>query len=306
MMDTVLYILARTVVALLQALPLRVVARMGRAGGAAFYFADARHRKVAIKNIALSFPEKSATEVKALAKENFKRIGENFSCAVKTASMSNEEIAAVLDVTGIEKFYCPKPGQKPESRVFAIGHFGNFEIYARSFMYVPGYKFATTYRGVRQPSVNKLLKSLREKSGCLFFERRTDADALKAAMNEGNMLLGLLSDQHAGDKGLRLKFFGRDCSTSAAPAVMALRYDCPLFTSVCYRTDLGRWRIEVGDEIPTHRDGKPRPTADIMQDVNSAFESAIRRDPANWFWVHNRWKTTGREMKGKTATVENS
>jgi lauroyl/myristoyl acyltransferase len=24
--------------------------------------------------------------------------------------------------------------------------------------------------------------------------------------------------------------------------------------------------------------------------VNRAFESAIRRDPANWFWVHNRWK----------------
>ena len=28
-----------------------------------------------------------------------------------------------------------------------------------------------------------------------------------------------------------------------------------------------------------------------MLDVNRAFEAAIRRDPANWFWVHNRWKT---------------
>ena len=26
------------------------------------------------------------------------------------------------------------------------------------------------------------------------------------------------------------------------------------------------------------------------RDVNAAFEVAIRRDPANWFWVHNRWK----------------
>jgi lauroyl/myristoyl acyltransferase len=24
--------------------------------------------------------------------------------------------------------------------------------------------------------------------------------------------------------------------------------------------------------------------------VNQAFEQAVRRDPANWFWVHNRWK----------------
>jgi KDO2-lipid IV(A) lauroyltransferase len=27
-----------------------------------------------------------------------------------------------------------------------------------------------------------------------------------------------------------------------------------------------------------------------MLDVNRAFEDAVRRDPANWFWVHNRWK----------------
>jgi KDO2-lipid IV(A) lauroyltransferase len=27
-----------------------------------------------------------------------------------------------------------------------------------------------------------------------------------------------------------------------------------------------------------------------MRQVNQAFETAVRRDPANWFWVHNRWK----------------
>ena len=27
-----------------------------------------------------------------------------------------------------------------------------------------------------------------------------------------------------------------------------------------------------------------------MLDVNRAFEMAVKRDPANWFWVHNRWK----------------
>jgi KDO2-lipid IV(A) lauroyltransferase len=31
----------------------------------------------------------------------------------------------------------------------------------------------------------------------------------------------------------------------------------------------------------------------IMLDVNRAFEAAVRRDPANWFWVHNRWKARG-------------
>jgi len=33
-----------------------------------------------------------------------------------------------------------------------------------------------------------------------------------------------------------------------------------------------------------------RSTEAIMLDVNRAFEEAVLRDPANWFWVHNRWK----------------
>ncbi|HXG48769.1 MAG TPA: hypothetical protein VNO52_14180, partial [Methylomirabilota bacterium] len=69
-----------------------------------------------------------------------------------------------------------------------------------------------------------------------------------------------------------------------------LRYRCPLHTAICYRVGLARWRLEIGEEIPTVEDGRRRPVEAIMRDVNAAFEAAIRRDPANWFWVHNHWK----------------
>ena len=110
-------------------------------------------------------------------------------------------------------------------------------------------------------------------------------------MNQPGVLLGLLSDQAGGDKSPSLPFLGAECATSIAPAVFALRYNCGLLTGICYRIGLARWRIETGDEIPTHRDGQPRSPEEIMLDVNRAFEVAVRRDPANWFWVHDRWKT---------------
>jgi KDO2-lipid IV(A) lauroyltransferase len=169
----------------------------------------------------------------------------------------------------------------------AIGHFGNFELYARS---APALQLATTYRALRQPALNRLMQSLRKKSGCLYFERRTEGSALRAALNQGGLVLGLLADQHAGDKGMRLPFFDHDCSTNPAPAILAMRYGCRIFPAICYRTALARWRIDFGDEIPTHEKGQPRSTESIMLDINRAFETAIRRDPANWFWVHQRWK----------------
>ncbi len=292
---------ARAVIALLQALPLGAVAWLGRAFGTLGHVLDRRHREVARRNLALSFPEKSDAEVRALARENFKRVGESFACAVKTASLDEAGIRAVTEFVGAEKFPQAAHGEKPPSIVCAIGHFANFELLARCGLFCPGYQMATTYRGFRQSGLTRVMQELREKSGGLYFERRKDADALKAAMNRPGMMLGLLSDQHAGDRGARLPFFGRDCSTSLAAPVFALRYGCPLFTGICFRTAPGRWRIEVGEEIPTHRNGKPRPSEDIASDMNRAFEAAIRRDPANWFWVHNRWKE-GKWRREKPAS----
>lgn len=290
-MDGLLHFVARALIGLIQALPLRWVARLGRAGGALAYRLDGRHRRVALKNLTMCFGrERSPDELAELARENFRRLGENYTSAIKTASMTAEQLRPHFEFVGAEKVL-PRPASRGSTnRVVALGHFGNFELYARFGQFVPGFQCATTYRALPQPALNRLMQSLRERSGCRFFERRTEAAALKAGMNEGGMLLGLLSDQRAPRGGLRLPFLGHEGLTSAAPAVFALRYRCPLYTAICYRIGLARWRIEVGDEIPTHKHDQPRTTKDIMGDVNRAFEIAVRRDPANWFWVHDRWK----------------
>jgi lauroyl/myristoyl acyltransferase len=304
-MDALLYILARTLVAIFQALPIKWVARIGRAGGALAYCLDGRHRRVALRNLTLCFGnEKSPLEIRELARENFRRIGENYCCAVKTAGMTAEEIHKVVRFTGEQRILAAPPNVTPESVVVAIGHFGNFELYARFKQYCPSFKCATTYRGLRQQSLNRLMQSLRELSGCIFFERRTDAAALKSWMNQTGVMLGLLADQRAARGGIRAPFFGRECSTSAAPAVFALRYHCRLHTGICYRIGLAQWRIEAGPEIPTHENGSARRIEDITRDVNAAFEVAVRKDPANWFWVHDRWKDTNVAVQNREPKVE--
>src|SRR6266536_4039955 len=92
-MDCLLYYIARVLVAFIQSLPLEWVARLGRAGGALAYVLDVRHRRVACRNLTMCFGgEKSLGEIGVIARENFRRIGESFACAVKTASMSIEEL----------------------------------------------------------------------------------------------------------------------------------------------------------------------------------------------------------------------
>ena len=287
-MSALLVFFARAFIAVIQALPLEFVARLGRAGGGLAYWIDARHRGVALANLELVFGrEKSAEERRAIARENFRRLGENYVCALKTAAMSPAAIAERLEWVGLREAV-PADGH---SVVAAVGHFGNFELYARSSGQLPGWTVATTYRALRQPALDRIFLGLRERSGTRFFERRTDADKLRRAMNGGRTMLALLSDQHGGDRGLWLPFLGHGCSCNPACAVFALRYDAPVFTAVCHRTGLARWRIEVGPHIPIRdAEGQPRSVEDLMRDINAALEAGIRRDPANWFWVHRRWK----------------
>ena len=288
-MNTLIYLLGRSVVAVLQALPLVWVARLGRTGGALAFWLDGRHRRVCLNNLTLCFgKEKSPEEIRALAKENFRRIGENYASAVKTAAMTPWQMLPHFDLTLARSILPHEADAGPQSRIVALGHFGNFELYARFGQFVPIFKCATTYRALKQPALDRILLSLRERSDCRYFERRRDGAALKAAMNDTGLLLGLLADQSS--KGVRIPFLGHDCDTSTAPAVFALRYNCPLHTAICYRIAWQNGGSKSATKFPHERTARHGPFADIMLDVNRAFEVAVRRDPANWFWVHRRWK----------------
>jgi lauroyl/myristoyl acyltransferase len=287
-MDPLVYWLGRALIAAIQALPLWLVARLGRAGGGLAYFLSARYRRVTVNNLTRVFGrEKSPAEIRELAQENFRRIGESYATAIKTAAMSFDELRPHLEFSGFENLPPNSPAQ-PQNIVMAIGHFGNFELYARIQDIRRDYQGVTTYRGLKQPAADRLLRRLRGRNGCLFFERRADGDKLRERMSQGGVLLGLLADQSA--RGARIPFLGHACNTGLATAVFALRYHARLFDVICYRTGRAQWRIEWGEEIPTHENGQPRASTAIMRDVNAALERAVRRDPANWFWVHRRWK----------------
>ena len=290
-MDLLLYTVVRALLGLIRLISLPAAARAGGLGGLLFYYLDFRHRRVALENLRLAFgSEKSESERRAIARENFRRIGENFASAAKTALMDDAALRPHLEVAGGEALREAMAGAHPTSCVVAIGHFGNFELYARSNPLAPDVPGATTYRGLDHPRLDRLMQQLRNRSGCRYYERRHEGGALRQALQSERMVLGLLVDQNAGRHGVLVPFFGHPCSTNTAPALFALRYHCHLFASICYRTSLAKWRIVYSDPIPTTTNGQPRSVEEIMTDVNRHLKSAVRTDPANWFWVHRRWK----------------
>jgi lauroyl/myristoyl acyltransferase len=144
--------------------------------------------------------------------------------AVKTAGMKPEALEKHIEFKGIDLFEKPansaSPAEWKNGWIIAIGHFGNFELYARSLSSLNGRVGAATYRGLNQPGLNRLLQELRASSGVRFFDRRKEVGALRKLMTDGSVVLGLLADQVAGS-GIFLDFLGEKCLCSTAPAIFS-------------------------------------------------------------------------------------
>ncbi len=278
-MEAPLYLLAPAGVALLQALPLAAVARRGRASGALGCRLNAQHRRVALKKPTLCFGRE------------------------KIVARTPDELRAHPEFV-VTEHVAPFPaGRKPRTVVVAIEHFGKFERDAQFGQLEPAYQCATTYRALCHHPVERLLLSLRRPCSCLYFERRTDAAALHATINPPGIMLGLVADQRAACGGVRIPFWGHESFTYTASALLALRYGCDLHTATCYRVALARWRIEIGPDIPTRENGAPGSVREITTDINRAFETPVRRAPANGSWVHDRWRSPWRLPKARRAKL---
>jgi KDO2-lipid IV(A) lauroyltransferase len=101
----------------------------------------------------------------------------------------------------------------------------------------------------------------------------------------------MLIDQRLGDGGIPVPFFGREAMTTPAAAVLAIKYDYPVFMAHCERHGGAHFKIKVSERLQFTR------TGDEMVDVynalivmNDYLEARIRERPWEWLWAHNRWK----------------
>jgi lipopolysaccharide heptosyltransferase II len=150
---------------------------------------------------------------------------------------------------------------------------------------VPGAKFGTVYQALHNALVDDLVNRDRRRLGVLTFDRKNGFQGPLALLREPG-ILGILVDQHAGNSGVWMPFFGKLCSTSPLAATLTLRTDAAVIPVAIMTSGFGKWRVVLSDEIPWDASQPERLTLDI----NKALEKQIRTSPADWFWVHNRWK----------------
>jgi lipopolysaccharide heptosyltransferase II len=286
MFDFVVYLLYRAGLAVVAALPLRLLFDFGQFVGVCAWMFSGKYRRLATRNLEIAFAnEKSPRELRQLVRRHFQRLGANLLCSAKLTQMSPEKILERVEVENTESMAREFRAGVPV--VLVLSHLGTWEVFAqlmpKFFGFVRG---ASVYQGLGNRFVDKHVRRTRSQIGLELFNRHDGFEPVIELLRSGGGV-GVLSDQHAGDHGVWTPFFGRLASTSPLPALLAKRTRAALIAAGVYTIGRARWRMVFTERF----DEAGASIAALTSKINRVIEEQIRRAPEDWFWVHNRWKT---------------
>ncbi len=283
-MNFLVFLLYRVLGLCIGLLPLTAGIRLGRILGLLGYFLVGKYRRIAIRNLAIAFPDKTPRDHRSYCRAHFATLLGNLFAAEKIGRLPREQLAGLVEIEGreiIERLISQKRGIVP-----LVSHIGNWELLSQIWPIVFQCPSGSVYQQLGNRFIDAHVRATRGRLGLALFERKEGFTQAMEMLRKGGCV-GVLFDQHAGDAGVWCPLFGRLASTTSLPAMLALRTKAALVPLAMHTAGVGKWRLII--EPPVFPDENE--AGAVTAQLNLALEKQIRRAPADWFWVHNRWKT---------------
>jgi KDO2-lipid IV(A) lauroyltransferase len=152
-------------------------------------------------------------------------------------------------------------------------------------------KSAVLYRRPNVRPISDIIVKLRTPLMGELVASGLDAPVKLARLLQAGTHVGMLVDQHM-TKGVEVMFFGRRARANPLIAMIARQSECPIYgLRVVRKPDGNSFWVEITDPIDPPRDAEGR--IDIrgtMQAITSVVEAWVREHPAQWLWLHRRWR----------------
>jgi len=275
---------------LVQLLPRRLALACGRGLGGLVYLLDGRHRRVALANVAIAFPQASPGEAKAIVRRCYQFFG---AYILDMLSLLNRGLDPArfddFEFAGVE--HREAAYAKGKGAIFFSGHYGPWEMMALAHGW-QGYPVGVVVRELDNPYLEALLHRFRTTTGNFIIEKTQAFRPMLKAMRE-NKGLAILIDQNESSKNrLFVDFFGCPAATTPAVALLKMKTDAALIPVISLPLPGNRYRFTYLPEVEINRSGdRDRDILAYTQACSTVLEEQIRAHPEYWLWMHRRWKT---------------
>jgi KDO2-lipid IV(A) lauroyltransferase len=267
-------------------LPLGLQARLGNGLGRAGWRLVGSRRKVALRNLELCFPELPAVERERLAREHFRWLGRSLLERGLLWYASPERLRRLIRVEGDVHL-----AERSDRAVMWLApHFMALDVAGASVLLFQKRKGISIYQAQSDPVMDAALRRGRLRFGNAEIFSRDDAGkALVRAIRKGDGFFNLPDMDFGTRDAAFVPFFGVPAVTLLAPSRLAKALDMIVQPIVAEILPGGAgYRVRFGAPWPDFPSDDP--VADAAR-MNRWIEDEIRRNPAQYLWVHRRFKT---------------
>jgi KDO2-lipid IV(A) lauroyltransferase len=267
-------------------LPVRMQAALGTALGALLHALAGARRRIATRNIELCLPELDAAARARLVREHVRWLGRSIVERGLLWYAPRARIERLIEVEG--DVHLAERSDAPV--MWLVPHFMALEVAATAVQLFQTRRGATIYQAQSNPVFDAAVRKGRLRfGGSVLFARHDSAKPLIRAIRQQGLGFFNLPDMDFGIKDAAfVPFFGVPAATLLAPSRMARMLGMAVQPVVAEMLPHGGWRVRFLPALAGW------PTDDALADtlrMNQWIEAEVRRNPAQYLWVHKRFKT---------------
>ena len=267
-------------------LPLSVQAPIGRGIGLLLYWVIAPRRRVVHTNLRLCFPELSDAERRALAKEHFALAGRSLIERGLAWFAPEERIRRLVRIEGAETL--TRLIEQRQPIIMLTPHFLGLDLGGTRI--AADFDCVSIYARQRDPVIDRWLYHGRSRFGSQVLLRRDESvRASIKAMKEMRPFYYLPDMDNGIEDSIFSPFFGVQAATLSALPRLTRLGGAVVITCVTRMLPGGQGYVVTLGEPWTDF-----PSGDVDADtrrMNACIEDLVRTMPAQYYWVHRRFKT---------------
>jgi Kdo2-lipid IVA lauroyltransferase/acyltransferase len=272
---------------LISLIPLRILHVLSEIIYFILYYITGYRKKVVFDNLRKSFPEKSETEIKKIAKKFYHHLCDYFLESIYMLNMSNNEVKLRYKPRNpevIEELYA-----KGKNAIAVTSHYANWEWAASGWIQMP-FKTIGIYKPLSNKLFDRFMIHLRSRYGSPVEPMKHTLRAIVESQKQRDtFILYLVGDQRPMKSEIQYwtTFMSQDTPLITGPEKLARKFDLAVvFIDVRQKR---RGYYELNYELITDN---PKQTAEfeITEKYIRLVERQILSKPELYLWSHKRWK----------------
>jgi KDO2-lipid IV(A) lauroyltransferase len=288
--ELVEYTLARMLLGFFGLLPRRAAHAAARLLAWLGFHVARRQRRAGLRNLEMAMPQLSESDRIEILRGCFQNLGRLLVEFSHFPELNKVNVGNLVFHDGLENYL--EATRRGRGVICLTAHLGAWELssFAHSLF---GYPMKFIVRQLDNPRVGQLISRYRMLGGNVPIHRKNaGAEVLRALRN--NETVGILFDQNTTrSEGVFADFFGIPAATTPAVATFALRTGAAVVPGfLIWEEATGKHRLRFDPALELVDTGNR--ALDIVENTrlfNSVLESYVRKYPAQWLWIHRRWKT---------------